>query len=113
MSRLSSKSNQARRIFRLHTFTLMHTMPTQTHTRVTKATSATATSQGLAEKISSTVVSPVGQGTSGFSLVAAGSCSAFRVGHGGSHVCPLSGTPPCVYFDQPTWDPPCQPLKSL
>src|SRR5262249_35988306 len=43
--------------------------------RGTKATSATATSQGLAEKISSTIASPVGEGTSEYSLAAADSCA--------------------------------------
>src|SRR5260370_36776447 len=77
MSRLSSKSNWAKRIFRLHTFTLMHTIPTTTPTRGTKAISATATSQGLAEKISSTFGPPVSEGASEHSPAAAGTCADF------------------------------------
>src|SRR5262249_55441727 len=73
--RLSSKSNWAKRIFRLHTLKLMHTIPTTTPTRGTKAISATATSQGLAEKISSMVPSPTGEGTSEYSPATADSCA--------------------------------------
>src|SRR5262245_36839874 len=78
MSRLSSKSNWAKRIFRLHTLKLMHTIPTTTPTRETKAISATATSQGFAEKISSTSGPPVSEGTSEYSPAAAGTCADFR-----------------------------------
>ena len=54
--------NCAKRIFRLHTLKLMHTIPTTTPTRGTNAISATATSQGFAEKTSSTSGPPVSEG---------------------------------------------------
>src|SRR5262249_51965877 len=56
----------------------MHTIPTTTPTRGTKAISATATSQGFAEKISSTFGAPMSERISEYSPAAAGTCADFR-----------------------------------